>query len=115
MTHEKEKLESALNKLEISKDVEQANEIFEKHIGFEEEKKTFLSHIKLYLITQGGFWPVKKVVCYASAPGMGKTTFVQNVALAMGRPCQAVSLAGFRQSSDYSVLGNDKSKPSLVA
>ncbi|CAG8575247.1 2484_t:CDS:2 [Paraglomus occultum] len=38
-------------------------------------------------MTQGRFWPKREVICYSSAPGMGKTTFVQNLANAMGRDC----------------------------
>src|SRR3954452_14957778 len=45
---------------------------------------------------------------------MGKTTFVKNLADAMGRDCEPVSLAGFKGSKEYSVLGDEK-KPSLVA
>jgi ATP-dependent Lon protease len=83
---EKKELTDALSQpVKISSDIEKANEELKKHIGFEKEKKTFLNHIKVYAMTQGQFWPVKKVICYSSAPGMGKTTFVQNLAEAMGR------------------------------
>ena len=45
---------------------------------------------------------------------MGKTTFVKNLANAMGRDCETISLAGFKESGEYSILGDEK-KPSLVA
>ncbi|CAI2183517.1 8604_t:CDS:2 [Funneliformis geosporum] len=48
------------------------------------------------------------------APGMGKTTFVNNLANAMGRDFEPISLAGFKESKEYSILGDDK-KPSLKA
>jgi ATP-dependent Lon protease len=112
---EKKKLTDALSQpVKISSDIEKAKKELEKHIGFEEEKKTFLNHIKVYAMTQGQFWPVREVICYSSAPGKGKTTFVQNLANAMGRDCQTIPLAGFKESEEYSILGDDK-KPSLVA
>ena len=111
---EKEKLITALNNLKVSNDIEKADAELKRHIGFEEEKKTFLGHFKVYAMTQGRFWPERKVICYSSAPGMGKTTFVQNLASAMGRDCEPISLAGFKESKEYSILGDEK-KPSLVA
>src|SRR6185312_10755957 len=111
---EKEKLITALNNLKVSNDIEKADANLKKHIGFDKEKKTFLGHFKVYAMTQGRFWPEREVVCYSSAPGMGKTTFVQNLANAMGRDCEPISLAGFKESGEYSILGDEK-KPSLVA
>jgi len=112
---EKKKLTDALSKpVKISNDIEKVEEELKKHIGFEEEKKTFLGQVKVYNLTQGRFWPNRQVICYSSAPGMGKTTFVKNLANAMGRDCEPIPLAGFKESKDYSILGDEK-KPSLVA
>ena len=111
---EKEKLITALNNLKVSNNIEKAESDLEKHIGFDKEKKTFLGHFKVYAMTQGRFWPERKVICYSSAPGMGKTTFVKNLANAMGRDRETISLAGFKESGEYSILGDEK-KPSLVA
>jgi putative protein kinase ArgK-like GTPase of G3E family len=69
----------------------------------------------LYLSTRGEFCPNKEVICYAGAPGMGKTTFVQTLNRAMGRgKLQIISCAGLKEFKDYSILG-DENKPSLVA
>jgi ATP-dependent Lon protease len=111
---EKRQLETALSNLKITDDIEKAEQELNKHIGFTEEKNTFLNHIKLYKITGGSFWPKKEVVCYVGAPGMGKTTFVITLANAMSRPYETVSLSGFKESEEYSVFG-DENKPSLVA
>jgi ATP-dependent Lon protease len=100
--------------LKITDSVEKAEEKLNGHIGFGEEKKKFLNHIKLYKITSGNFLPKKEVICYFSAPGMGKTTFVKALADAMGRGCETVPLSGFQETSEYSILG-DENKPSLVA
>ncbi|CAG8697109.1 1662_t:CDS:2, partial [Ambispora leptoticha] len=94
--------------------VEEAEKKLDEHIGFAEEKETFLNHIKVYKMTNGSFWPAKEVICYFSAPGMGKTTFVKTLAKAMGRECETISLSGFQETSEYSILG-DENKPSLVA
>jgi ATP-dependent Lon protease len=112
---EKKKLTDALSKpVKISSNIEEAEKKLKEHIGFKKQKETFVSHIKIYTMTQGRFWPVRKVISYSSAPGMGKTTFVQNLASAMGRDCEPISLAGFKESKEYSILGDEK-KPSLVA
>lgn len=111
----KDKLTEALNKpIKISNDITEAEEKLEKHIGFKEQKENFLSNIKIYMMTRGLFWPKREVICYSSAPGMGKTTFVKNLANAMARDCEVISLAGFKKSDEYSILG-DEEKPSLVA
>ncbi|CAH1756422.1 12381_t:CDS:2 [Entrophospora sp. SA101] len=79
--------------------ISEAEEKLKGHIGFEKEKKTFLNHIQ--------------VICYVGAPGMGKTTFVQTLAGAMKRPCAVVSLSGFQESAEYSILG-EEDKPIIL-
>ncbi|RHZ35570.1 AAA family ATPase [endosymbiont GvMRE of Glomus versiforme] len=111
---EKKELETALNNLKIIDSVKKAENRLNEHIGFEQEKETFLDHIRVYKMTNGNFWPVEKVICYFSAPGMGKTTFVHALAEAMGRKYETISLSGFQETDEYSILG-DESKPSLVA
>lgn len=98
----------------VATNFEESEKKLKKHIGFKQAKSTFLNHIALYLATKGSFWPLREIICYASAPGMGKTTFIQNLADAMERPLILVSLAGFKESSEYSISG-DKDKLSLVA
>ncbi|MCE8163551.1 MAG: AAA family ATPase [Candidatus Moeniiplasma glomeromycotorum] len=111
----KKKLIEALNKpVKIASDMEKAEKELEKHIGFEKQKETFKNNLGIYMATEGKFWPNREVVCYSSAPGMGKTTFVKNLATAMGRDCQIIPLAGFTESKEFSILGDGK-KPSLVA
>ncbi|CAI2167886.1 1484_t:CDS:2 [Funneliformis geosporum] len=105
---EKKKLTEALSRpVKISTDINKADEELKKHIGFKEEKETFLNHIRAYCMTQGRFFPIAGVICYSSAPGMGKTTFVHNLANAMGRDCETIPLAGFKQSEEFSILGDD--------
>lgn len=111
----KRKLTEALNKpVKIADDIDEAEKKLEKHIGFKKQKSDFLNNLGLYMATQGKFWPNREVICYSSAPGMGKTTFVRNLADAMGRHCETIPLAGFVKSEEYSILGDDQ-KPSLVA
>ena len=111
----KKNLTEVLNKpVKIINDLEKTEKILERHIGFREQKSFFRSNVKVYMMTQGNFWPKREVICYSSAPGMGKTTFVKNLAEAMGRDCQTIPLAGFTESKEYSILGDEK-RPSLVA
>src|SRR5688572_6071765 len=100
----KKNLTEALNKpIKIINDIEETEKKLKKHIGFEKQKDSFRSYVKTYMMTQGNFWPKREVICYSSAPGMGKTTFVKNLADAMGRDCKPISLAGFKESKEYSI------------
>jgi ATP-dependent Lon protease len=111
----KKNLIEILNKpVKINTDHEKAEKVLKKHVGFQEQKGEFLTYVKVYMMTQGLFWPKREVICYSSAPGMGKTTFVHSLAEAMGRDRQTVPLAGFKESQEFSILGDEK-KPSLVA
>src|SRR5436305_15099005 len=111
----KKKLTEALNKpVKKTNDIEETEKKLGEHIGFEEQKDDFSNNVKVYMMTQGNFYPKREVICYSSAPGMGKTTFVKNLAKAMGRDCQTIPLAGFTESKEYSILGDEK-RPSLVA
>ncbi|CAG8586458.1 8223_t:CDS:2 [Ambispora gerdemannii] len=81
---------------------------------FQQEKEKLtaaLSNLKVSNDIEKANADLKK---HIGAPGMGKTTFVQNLANAMGRDCQSIPLAGFKESGEYSILGDEK-KPSLVA
>ncbi len=110
----KKEFEKSLSELKITQNEKLAEKIFAKQIGFNEEKKTFLSHISFYLIFKGNFRPHGNIICYSGAPGTGKTTFVKTVAEAMGRPLIIISCAGLKENSEFSIFG-DHSKPSLVA
>ena len=46
---------------------------------------------------------------------MGKTTFIQMLNKAMGRSLEIISCAGVKEFKEFSILGNDKDKPSLVS
>jgi ATP-dependent Lon protease len=87
---------------------------FNSHVGFEKEKDKFADHVYLYLETGGNFRPQREVICYAGAPGTGKTSFVRTLSKVTGRPIEIISCAGLKDFKDYSILGS-KDKPSLVA
>ncbi|RHZ37469.1 AAA family ATPase [endosymbiont GvMRE of Glomus versiforme] len=111
---EKEKLKKALANLKLTDSIEKVEDKLNEHIGFKREKNIFIPQAKLYLITKGDFWPTREVICFAAEAGMGKTTFVQKLGEAMGRPTEPISCAGLDNPSEYSILGDEK-KPSLVA
>ena len=111
---EKEKLNNALKKMQVAQERQKVKEIFASHIGFENEKKEFFQASQLYVQFGGNLRPERKVICYSGPPGVGKTTFVQTLSSAMGRPLEPVHCAGLANPSEYSILG-DKNKPSLVA
>jgi ATP-dependent Lon protease len=112
---EKKKLQIILQKeLQINESIVEAKKRLESHIGFEEEKEKFADDIYLYLETKGNFWPLRSVICFAGAPGTGKTTFVETIKEATGRELHIVPCAGLEFSEKFSILG-DKSKPSLIA
>jgi ATP-dependent Lon protease len=90
-------------------------EKLDEHVGFEREKNIFIPQAKLYLITEGNFWPTREVVCFASEAGMGKTTFVQKLGEAMGRPTALISCAGLEDVDQYSTSLDDSSKPNIVS
>ena len=111
---EKNELKNALNNLKITKSQKLAEEILNEHIGFEKEKKIFQQEIRFYIMFGGNFRPLSKIVCYAGPPGTGKTTFVQNLKIAMGRELELIPCAGLESSPEFSILGN-QDKPSLLA
>ncbi|WP_147411664.1 AAA family ATPase [endosymbiont GvMRE of Glomus versiforme] len=72
-----------------------ARQIFEKQVGFEEEKKNILERIEI-----AEYWEpkgVKKepfILCLVGPSGMGKTTFAQVVAQALEKKFFSVALGG---------------------
>lgn len=122
--NEKKNLEEALKKLKInntnydSKESTLTPEDIEKkfasHIGFKREKDKFTDYVYLYSETGGNFRPTREVICYAGAPGTGKTSFVNTLSEATGRPLEIISCAGLKEFKNYSILGN-KDKPSLAS
>jgi len=46
---------------------------------------------------------------------MGKTTFVQKLGEAMGRPTAPISCAGLEDVDQYSTSLDDSSKPNIVS
>src|SRR4051812_32144032 len=93
---------------------EEIEKILASHIGFEREKGKFVDYAYLYDNTGATFRPVREVICYAGAPGIGKTSFINTLKEATGRKLEHISCAGLKNFSGYSILG-DKTKPSLVA
>jgi ATP-dependent Lon protease len=73
---------------------ETIEKIFASHIGFKREKDKFVDYVYLYDNSGGNFYPVREVVCYAGAPGTGKTSFVNTLAEATGRKLETISCAG---------------------
>jgi hypothetical protein len=52
----KKKLTEALNKsVKVTSDYKKAEEELNKHIGFKKQKDDFLTHVKVYMMTQGNF------------------------------------------------------------
>lgn len=113
---EKKDIEKYLaNPLKVNASAEDAKETLEKQIGFKREKDKFSDYVYLYSIAKEKFKPRREIVCYAGAPGTGKTTFVKLLNKAMGRgKLQTISCAGLKEFKNFSILG-DESKPSLVA
>src|SRR2546423_3852984 len=109
-----ETFEEALKEIKYNGSPEGAEKILKDHIGYENEKNKFLSYVYLYSETKGNFCPNQEIICYAGAPGTGKTTFVQTLEKATGRPLISVAFAGLKEFENYSILG-DENKPSLVA
>jgi len=87
---------------------------FESHIGYEKDKDNFITYTYLYSESGGKFRPVREVICYAGAPGTGKTSFINTLRDATGRKLKTIPCAGLKEFNDYSILG-DENKPSLVA
>jgi len=113
---EKKNIEEYLaGSLKVNDSAEDAKKKLEKQIGFKREKEKFSDYVYLYSIAKEKFKPKREVVCYAGAPGTGKTTFVRSLNEAMGRgKFQLISCAGLKEFNDFSILG-DENKPSLVA
>ena len=111
---EKEKLKKALANLKLADSIGEIKKKLDEHTGFEREKNIFIPQAKLYLITKGDFWPERKVICFAAEAGMGKTTFVQKLGEATGRPTKLIPCAGLESSSQYSTSFEDATKPNLV-
>lgn len=112
---EKEKLKKSLTNLKLADSIEEMEKKLNEHVGFKREKSIFIPQAKLYLITRGNFWPKREVICFASEAGMGKTTFVQKLGEAMGRPTKLISCSGLESSEQYSTSFNDNSKPNVVS
>src|SRR4051794_8194891 len=101
--------------LKVNDSAEDAKKILEKQISFKREKDKFSDYVYLYSIAKEKFKPKREVICYAGAPGTGKTTFVKSLSKAMGRgELRLISCAGLKEFKDFSILG-DENKPSLVA
>lgn len=78
-------------------DIERAKEVLDsKHYGMDEVKKYILEFIAVGQLkkSQKG-----KVLCFIGPPGVGKTTFAESVAEALGRKFESISLGGVIDSS----------------
>jgi ATP-dependent Lon protease len=114
---QKQELEKILtNPLKKNDSGEDAKKKLDSHIGFQREKEKFGNYVYLYsAVKDDKFHPDREIICYAGAPGTGKTTFVKTLNRAMGRgELQIIPCAGLKEFKDYSILG-DENKPSLVA
>ncbi|KLL03204.1 MAG: ATP-dependent protease La [Mycoplasmataceae bacterium CE_OT135] len=111
---EKEKLNNALKEMKIFSDTQEAQKKINEHIGFKKEKEKYLESVRYYILFQGQLRPKREITCYSGPPGVGKTTFVQTLKKATGRPLEIIPCAGLDNPPEYSILG-DKNKPSLVA
>nr|CAG8459906.1 1255_t:CDS:10 [Entrophospora candida] len=109
---EKKTIEKALaGPLVKNNSGENAKQILEKYIGFQREKDKFENYVYLYAaVKDDKFHPKKEIICYSGAPGTGKTTFVKTLKDAMGVEIELISCTGLKDSSEFSILG-DENKP----
>ncbi|CAJ0847573.1 2816_t:CDS:2 [Entrophospora sp. SA101] len=114
---EKEKLNNALKEMKIFSDVQEAQKRINNHIGFKKEKEKFLENVRYYILFQGKLRPKREITCYSGPPGVGKTTFVQTLKNATGRPLEIVPCAGLADPAEYSILEkvkNEKIQADLI-
>ena len=79
-------------------DLKKAREILdEDHFGLEKPKERVLEYLAVNKLTNSLRGPV---LCFAGAPGVGKTSLAKSIARAIGRKFVRMSLGGVRDESE---------------
>ncbi len=79
-------------------DLKKARKILdEDHFGLEKPKTRILEYLAVSKLTNGLRGPV---LCFAGAPGVGKTSLAKSIARAIGRKFVRMSLGGVRDESE---------------
>lgn len=79
-------------------DLEHARKILdEDHHGLTEVKERILDFISIKNLKEDSFAPI---LCFAGAPGIGKTSLGQSIARALGRESFRISLGGVKDESE---------------
>lgn len=79
-------------------DLKKAKQILdEDHFGLEKPKTRILEYLAVSKLTNGLRGPV---LCFAGAPGVGKTSLAKSIARAIGRKFVRMSLGGVRDESE---------------
>lgn len=76
-------------------------ELNETHHGMNEAKERIIEYIA---VKDNAVKNISPIICLAGPPGVGKTTFAESVALALGKEFVKVSLGGLNDSSE--ILGH---------
>ena len=79
-------------------DLKKAREILdEDHFGLEKPKERILEYLAVSKLTNSLRGPI---LCFAGAPGVGKTSLAKSIARAIGRKFVRMSLGGVRDESE---------------
>ena len=79
-------------------DLKKAREILDQdHFGLEKPKERVLEYLAVSKLTQSLRGPI---LCFAGAPGVGKTSLAKSIARAIGRKFVRMSLGGVRDESE---------------
>lgn len=69
----------------------------EDHYGLKQVKERILDYISVRNLKDDGYAPI---LCFAGAPGLGKTSLGQSIARALGRNYFRISLGGMKDESE---------------
>lgn len=86
--------EKSEEKLDVGKAQEVLNE---KHCYLDDVKERILEFLSVRQLNPGSKAPI---ICFQGPPGVGKTSFAQSIAAAIGRESTRISLGGVRDESE---------------
>ena len=92
-------LELPWNKTSESRfDIQHTKEVLdEDHYDLEEVKERILDQLSVYKLNPGAKAPI---LCFAGAPGVGKTSLGKSIARALERPFERISLGGLHDEAE---------------